>query len=122
MSLKLEEVVSSCATAGMASALLSRIQYSPEARQKFVDYLGDEAKVGAIEAALQSASAGTTHEKLSPFTPGLGALDPEQANEGQNSQAERDSLIREIQSLRSSGTDAEAEQKASKLRELLKQR
>src|SRR5262245_21876606 len=107
--------------AATPAALLSRIQYSREARQKFVDYLGGEAKVSAIESALQSLNEGTRREPLPPFKPGLGALDPGETTELESSQVEHEALIREIQKLRSAGADAEAEEKASQLRKLLKQ-
>jgi len=107
--------------AATPAALLSRIQYSPEARRKFVDYLGGEEKVSAIELALQSLSQAYQSEQLPPFKPGLGALDPAATTESQSSQARRDALIREIQTLRNAGADGEAEEKASELRQLLKQ-
>jgi hypothetical protein len=104
------------------ASLLSRIEYSAESRQKFADYLGGEEKVSAIEAALRSLKGAATRDRLPPFKPGLGALDPGPAAEPSNAHAERDALIREIQDLRKAGALAEAEEKASHLRQLLKER
>jgi hypothetical protein len=107
--------------AATPAALLSRIQYSPEARQRFVDYMGDEGKVRSIESALESSGAAKQQAPLPPFKPALGALDPGKTTESQNSQVKREALIREIQNLRSTGAEVEAEEKANELRQLLKQ-
>lgn len=102
-----------------AAALLSRIQYSAESRKKLADYLGGEEKISAVEEALHSL--GASRPPLPPFTPGLGALDPGENAESANSRSKQDALIIEIQNLRRAGADAEAEEKASQLRQLLKQ-
>lgn len=108
--------------AATPAALLSRIQYSPESRQKLADYLGGEDKVRSVEVALESLTEGVRREPLAPFKPALGALDTGDLGERADSRPKLDELIREIQNLRNAGKDAEAEEKASQLRQLLKQR
>jgi len=106
--------------AATPAALLSRIQYSPDARRKFADYIGSEARLEAIESALGGMTETSAQEPLPAFKPALGALDPGQLEGGENAQAQRDELVRQIQELRRTGATEAAEEKANQLRDLLK--
>lgn len=107
--------------AATPAALLSRIRYGPESRQRFANLLGGDELVSRIETVLEKLAGNTLHSPLPPFHPGRGAIDPTEAPVSEKDVNERkDDLAKEIERLRDLGDEAQAEKKANELRSLLK--